>query len=280
MGAKSTRNWFRAVSFLLLISACTGLAAQTQVRLLGPEAVIDKYRLDKIPEATEAMTAAGLSAEAQHLVHHFNGPVLRPEGIATAAAREANAAYLGNYVLFKVCEFDTEAGERVLALMPFRDNLHMPDDLRPVNDIYLLLDKARLEPTGTGRPPPPFTRGPDHRELRPMRILKPAELYATYRLEYDTEGLDVLKAIGLGQDQIEVVAYRSHERQWPAGIANFDDRYARIKRFRKYRVKELARWDDKVLLVAPAQRNQCRPKAMRPAVDLYFIYAQDAVEPR
>jgi hypothetical protein len=254
--------------------------AQDRLRLRAPEAIVAEHRLERIPQGMAALEATGMSAQERDLVLHFLGPALRPEGIATAKAREANAAYLGNYVLFRVCSFHYNAGGRVLAILPYRDNLHMPPDMRPVSDFYLLLDSMHVETTGTGRPAPALTRGPDWRELPAVRITRPTELYATYRLEHDPEAQRILEAIGLDRMQIDIVAYRSHERQWPRAIANFDDRYAMLKRFRRYRVKELARWDDKVLLVAPAQLNRRMPKALRPVVDLYFIYAQEAVERR
>jgi hypothetical protein len=90
--------------------------------------------------------------------------------------------------------------------------------------------------------------------------------------------VEALRKRGMSQAEIDAVVFRNHERNWPDGIDSFEERYPRLTDFKKYKCFQGAKWDDKILLIVPVEKNKKMPALMRPYVDLYFIYATSAVE--
>ena len=101
---------------------------------------------------------------------------------------------------------------------------------------------------------------------------------ATYDLGGDTAVLAEMARDGMSQPEIDAVVFRCHERNWPEGIDSFDRRYPKLKDFKKYKAYEAAHWDDKVLLVIPYEANKRLPPGLRPHLDIYMVYAKNAVE--
>ena len=112
------------------------------------------------------------------------------------------------------------------------------------------------------------------------RNFKPDQLYAAYDLALDTVGRRALYKAGMSRPEIDAVIFRSTERNWPDGIDSFEKRYPMLEKFKKYHAYLGARWDDKVLLIVPVEKNRRMPVLMRPFVDLYFIYTATGVEVR
>jgi len=102
-------------------------------------------------------------------------------------------------------------------------------------------------------------------------------LFASYMLADDAAGMQALTDAGLSSAEIDAVVFRSHERNWPDGIDSFNERATHIARFVKYKACVAASWDDKVVLIIPVERNRKLPRPMRPYVDIYMVYARDAV---
>ena len=57
-----------------------------------------------------------------------------------------------------------------------------------------------------------------------------------------------------------------------------EERQKLLPKFTKYKAFLGAKWDDKVLLIIPVEKNKKQPTLMRPYVDLYFVYNASAVE--
>jgi hypothetical protein len=183
-----------------------------------------------------------------------------------------------NYTAYRVCTYTEDSVKRSVLMVPARSNIHMPEDLRPQADFYLAVPDAALEEVVAAQPRPTISRGPRWKNLREARIIKPDELYATYDLGSDSAGLEALRSRGLSQPEIDAVVFRSHERNWPEGMDSFDERYPRMADLKRYKAYFAARWNDKVLLIIPVEKNRKMPALMRPYVDIYFIYAASAVE--
>ena len=88
---------------------------------------------------------------------------------------------------------------------------------------------------------------------------------------------EALKKKYMSDAEIEAVVFRSHERNWPDGIDSFDERFPagailQIQGLRGRRVGRQGAADH------PVEKNCKLPTAMRPYMDLYFVYAKDAVE--
>ena len=87
-----------------------------------------------------------------------------------------------------------------------------------------------------------------------------------------------MRSRGLSRSEIDAVVFRSIDRNWPDGIDTFEERQKFVSHFVKYKAYFAARWDDKVLLIIPVEKNRKQPVLMRPYVDLYFVYNASAVE--
>ncbi len=267
---------FLLTPFLLL--ATTVLFAQQQVKITDPKAIDPLFKLHKSKGGEECLKASGLTAEQQELVLKFSSAELWPGGLRNDSARTANAPYVQNYAAYRLCTFVDDTVKRAVVMVPAKDNVHMPEDMRPLADFYLVLPEQALNEVVAQAPRPTISRGPRWKNLREARILKPDELYATYDLGSDSAAIEALRKRGMSQPEIDAVVFRSHERNWPDGIDSFDERYPRIGDFKKYKCFLGAKWDDKVLLIVPVEKNKKMPVLMRPYVDLYFIYAAGAVE--
>lgn len=265
---------FLPLAFLLPVA----LFAQPQVKISDPGALVLRPELGKNKAATAALQAAGLTAEAQELVVNYSDPKYWPPGLSTDSARQANAPYLQNYAAYRICKYEVDSLPYVIVMLPAQQNIHMPEDMRPLADVYLLLPDSAAKDVRSGKPRPLISRGPRWKDRPKAKIVKPDGLYATYDLGDDEAGREALKKKYMSDAEIEAVVFRSHERNWPDGIDSFDERFPRLEQFSKYKAYVGAEWDDKVLLIIPVEKNRKLPTAMRPYMDLYFVYAKDAVE--
>ncbi len=256
------------------------LLAQQEVSITRPSALEQARDLRKIKPAKEALTAAGFSPEEQSVIMEYGDRDKWPQGIRSDTARSNNAPYVVNYTAFRLCRFMQDSARYSVLMVPGPYNLHMPDDLRPLGDFYLALPDSVLEDAKKPQPRPAVSRGPRWEGRPKATITRPDALYAAYNLGTDTAALLAMERNGWSQAEINAVVYRSTERNWPDGIDSFTERYPRINQFKKYKAYMGVQWDDKVLLIVPTAKNRRMPILMRPYMDLYFIYAADAVKQR
>lgn len=268
----------RSLLTALLPWLSLGLMAQQQVQIIAPEALIGAHAVRKDKAAQKAMEVAGFGAEETDLVLQYGDPDQWPSGIRTLDSVKANAPYVANYTGYRLCAFQGDSAMMALVMIPAKDNLHMPAGMRPLADFYLILPETALKATGRQKPRPEIGRGPLWKKHPKVKILKPDGLYATYDLASDSMGMKALADAGMSTTEMDAVVFRSVERNWPEGINNFTDRATRLERFKKYHAFLGARWDDKVLVIVPVEKNRRMPVAMRPFVDLYFVYTAASVK--
>jgi hypothetical protein len=260
-----------------ILLSCSGARAQQQVKIIDPAFLDEGFNLHKSKAGEASIKASSLTTEQQELVLKYCDEAYWPAGIRNESARKANAPYLQNYAAYRISAFE-DSMKRSVVMIPAQGNIHMPEDMRPLADFYLVMPDKALQEVVAAKPRPSISRGPSWKNNRTVKIIKADDLYATYDLGSDTAGLQALAKRGMSQPEIDAVVFRSHERNWPDGIDSFDERYPRIADFAKYKCYLGAKWDDKVLLIVPVEKNKKMPALMRPYVDLYFIYAASAVE--
>jgi hypothetical protein len=255
-----------------------GSVAQQQLKVTDPKALDKGYKLHKSKAAAACLHTSGLTPDQQDLVVQYSDVAYWPQGIRSDSAMAVNAPYVQNYATYRICSFKEDTVQRTVLMVPAQANGHMPEDMRPLADFYLVVPDKALETVKSAEPRPSISRGPRWKNNRAAVILKPDELYATYDLGNDSAGVEALRKRGMSQAEIDAVVFRSHERNWPDGIDSFEERYPRLSDFKKYKCFQGAKWDDKILLIVPVEKNKKMPVLMRPYVDLYFIYAASAVE--
>lgn len=266
-------------SLFTLLAACSVLAlhAQQQVRITRWDAIRTGNELIKGRSAKAALQATGLPEDQQALVVTNSGAQFWPVALANDSARQASAPYIANYVAYRMFSFHEDTVPFTVVMVPAKDNIHMPEELRPTADLFLAVADAGLADAAPARQRPEISRGPRWKDRDQAIILKPAEVYATYDLGSDAIARQALSDAGMSTPEIEAVAFRSHERNWPDGIDTYEERSALISQFGKYKAFVGASWDDKVVLIVPVEKNKSMPKLMRPYVDIYLVYAKSAV---
>ncbi len=265
---------------LLLIALFLGLTceAQEMMRIVDPTAIVNHAELAKDHAAKAGLQAAGLDDAAITEVLMLSDEKNWPAGLRTDSARAANAGTIRNYTVRQVCAYSTDGGLLTIVAVRAVENLHMPEELRSRNDIYLLMRNGGLQPLEKNAQKPAPSRGPVWRTLPAAVIVKPDDLFATYDLASDSLAIAALEGQGLSRPEIDAVIFRSHERNWPDGIDSFDERYPRLVEMKKYKARQLSRWGDKVIVVVPAELNRKAPVGLRPFMDIYLVYSATAVQ--
>ena len=264
--------------FLLLSFALSVAAQQQQVKISDARILDDPEPVRKSRGAEAALQASGVTAEQMAQVLQYGDAEHWPTGIKTDSLRLANQPYIQNYSCFRVASYPEDSVTKTIIMVPARENIHMPEEMRPLSDFYLLVPEKAIADVNTGRQRPEISRGPKWKNLATAKILIPEDLYATYDLGRDSVGLKALADRGLSQPEIDAVVFRSTDRNWPDGIDSFEERQKLLPKFKKYKAFVGAKWEDKVLLIIPVEKNKKQPILMRPFVDLYFVYNASAVE--
>lgn len=268
----------RFPTLLLALSFALTAFTQQQVKIADATLLDHPEPVHKSRGAEAALQAAGVTTEQMALVMTYGDTDHWPEGIKSDSARAGNQPYIQNYVCYRVASYPEDSLTKTIIMVPARENIHMPEAMRPLTDLYVLLPEKGIADVNTGRQRPEISRGPKWKNLAPAKILVPEDLYATYDIGRDSVALKALTDRGMSQAEIDAVVFRSTDRNWPDGIDSFEDRQKLLPKFKKYKAFLGAKWDDKVLLIVPVEKNRKQPILMRPYVDLYFVYNASAVE--
>lgn len=266
----------RISTFLVPFLLCGQLIAQQEVRIIDPQALVRHIDPATDRHVAAAVQAAGFSDELIARITKAHPVAKWPQGLRTDSAITAHIGALPNLVAYHLCNFTHEAQQLALVHIPSAENVHLPEDLRSREDLFLV-----MKPEGLGVPPiaerPRASKGPSWKNMPKARITQPEYVYATYNLAQDPLALHTLEKRGLSQAEIEAVVFRSHERNWPDGIDQFEKRRTKLKLFKKYKAHIAAKWENKVLLVIPAELNYDLPTGLRPYMDIYMVYTDPAV---
>lgn len=269
----------RTVTVLTTLSLSLVVASQPQqVKITSPTALDAAGAVHRNKSAQAALMANGVTAEQMDQVITYGNRDHWPAGIKEDSLREQNRPYIQNYVCFRVAEFREDSVSKTILMVPARENIHMPEPMRPLSDLYMIVPDSAIANVQPGKPRPEISRGPQWKNLPKARIRVPEELYATYDLSVDSTALQALRNKGMSQPEIDAVVFRSTDRNWPDGIDSFEERQKLLPNFKKYKAFLGAKWDDKVLVIVPVEKNRKQPILMRPFVDLYFVYNASAVE--
>ncbi len=264
--------------FMSLLIVFGAFAQQQQVKIADAAILDNPEPVRKSRGAESALEAVGITAEQMAQVLQYGDTDHWPEGIKTDSLRLRNQPYIQNYACFRVASYPEDSVTKTIIMVPARENIHMHEAMRPLSDFYLLVPEKAIADVNTGKQRPEISRGPKWKNLAQAKIIRPEDLYATYDIGRDSIALKALTDRGLSQAEIDAVVFRSTDRNWPDGIDSFEERQKLLSKFTKYKAFLGAKWDDKVLLIIPVEKNKKQPILMRPFVDLYFVYNASAVE--
>ena len=170
---------FRSLTFLLLVAVAT-CQAQTNVRITDPASILPAPAIASDKVAQAGMQASGLSADIIAKVSRSSDAERWPIGLRTDSARVANKAALANYTAYLIGEYATEQGAHIIVSLPLLANIHMPDDLRGKEDIYLIMRAGGAEAIERVEQRTKPSKGPKWEDMPQAKILKPDDVLATY----------------------------------------------------------------------------------------------------
>lgn len=267
----------RTLILLTFVPFTFDLCAQTEVRITNVSALNEPVNIGSDPIAKAGIQAQGIEQERMTEVINYSSPAYWPVGLRTDSARVLNAEMAKNFVAYLVCSYHTAEIPMVILRIPAVSNFHMPEDMRMGQDFYLVLteDDIIAAPTRVSVPKP--SKGPAYGRMPKAKIKKPDGVYATYDISKDSTALKELERRGLSKQEIEAVAFRSQQRNWPDGMDSFEDRFPKLAQFKKFRAFSAAKWDGKVLLIIPAEKNKKVHPTLRPYLDIYMVYEENSV---
>ena len=267
----------RTLILLALIPFTFDLSAQTEVRITNVSALNAPVNIGEDPIAKAGIQAQGVEQERMEEVINYSRPAAWPIGLRTDSARIVNAEMVKNYVAFLVCTYHTAEIPMVIVRIPAASNIHMPEHMRMGQDFYVVVteDDVISAPSSVSIPKP--SKGPAYGRLPKAKITKPDGVYATYDLSKDPKALEELERRGLNKQEIDAVVFRSQQRNWPEGIDSFEDRFPNLAKFKKFKAFSAAKWDGKVLLIIPAEKNKKIYPTLRPYLDIYMVYEENSV---
>ncbi|MCB0765398.1 MAG: hypothetical protein R2815_09480 [Flavobacteriales bacterium] len=267
----------RSIPVLCALLASSWLSAQNDLRITDVTALSGTIDPATDKAAMAGLQAAGLPDEQVKEVMAHASPDQWPPGLRTDSARTANATAARNYVAQRVCTYLDSDRTMEVVRIPVMANIHMPDELRMPHDFHLLLPSTSVEVMQAVAQRPKPSKGPAYGSLPSARITRPDGVFATYDLSTDPAAIAALEKRGLSGPEIDAVVFRSQERNWPEGMDSFAERASRSDKFKKFKAYRAAKWDGKVLLIIPAEANKRLPQVLRPYLDIYMVFEEEAV---
>lgn len=110
----------------------------------------------------------------------------------------------------------------------------------------------------------------------PVKITDPGEIFSTYMIS--EEEIKFLKEEGFSQAEIDTIQKYGTEKQWPAGMNNLTSRFANPDKIKSYHAYKLTKFNDKIIIVIPSQRNTVEEEEWAPVHDIYIVIGVGGVK--
>lgn len=246
------------------------------VQITNSGQLYSTYNLEGDEDAMEALRDAA-GGNVNYILKYANEDMW-PEGISTLSAWERNRTAMEAYKTYKVAEF----GEKIIIWVPKSENQSMPTDLRPDQDIYMVIGKSGVSVKGSG-----FSGGSGTKfdaqttnfNFTPVRIVDTGPLYSTFDLGSKTQFHSEIKKTVTQKALDKIITY-SAEGNWPSGISTFSARELVRPDMKNYVAYRVAQFDgnSKAVLWIPAAKNKHMTGTMKPTEDFYFIIENKGYE--
>lgn len=103
----------------------------------------------------------------------------------------------------------------------------------------------------------PSTTSPQ--EAPAVQIVDPGQIYSTYDLRRDESARNEVKSQGVSDAGWEEIIELAQEARWPAGMQDLTSRASNRDVIRRLRTFRVASFDDKVILLVPADQGAAVP---------------------
>ena len=109
-----------------------------------------------------------------------------------------------------------------------------------------------------------------------MQIVDTGQIFSTYDLRNDTQARNEVRSQGVTDAGWEEIVQLSSEARWPAGLQDLTSRNANRDVIRRLRTFRVATFDDKLILLVPADQGDAVP-ATAQGRKFYIIIGQSGV---
>jgi hypothetical protein len=244
--------------------------ALNPIEIINPEALIHAKSAREHRSIWRSLKNSDFSKEQLKMIEWYGKQELRPPHLQERI-HEEDRPYFSKMNALEVL---TDSIEGIsLIMIPAPENLHLPKEIRPLADLYMVMPTNAFT-TGAHWPRLPsvedLSNGPAIDGLSRMKINDPAAVYGRIDLRSDKDIESMLHKI-MGYRAVDHVQVRCNESGWPSGMNTLAERDQLGDEIKKYKAYALTQWDDKILLIVPAAKNKHINRRARPMADIYLV---------
>lgn len=275
--------------FLLLLLPFISEAQFKKVdaTIVDPGSLYSSYDFDEDPgKLKPAIRLTGTSADLAKIIKYSNESNW-PIAMQQLDSRLANRSSIQLYKVYKILH----TSNFCILIVPATENKHMPENMRPSQDIYFImnLNGASFEgnvPVLTNNETDDYSYDDPYgdQDITYAIIVAPGDLYSTFDLNNNSwiRALIVDSGI-LTEDQFQIIVQLANESNWPSGISTLNQRIEAASIMKNYKAQYLLNFGENneyVLIWITKEENYHMPVAMQPTNDegFYFVLKASAIE--
>lgn len=283
----------KLISTLILLSGLLPVVIQAQKKG-APANPGEPCRLTYLPVVADQaqflnekpLWSAGMKKKKVKQVLAQGVETAWPKGLSNSNEREANKFNIKKLVCYRLTEYtNADGGKFSLLVIPAASNQHMPAELRPLKDIYLLVrswcvQAGRIYDQNIDGTPLRYY-SPD--EFYPgiskhCRIIDRGELYSSISLK-DIEGWQQYFEAW----ETDLVAEFCLEDNWPRLISTLENRQKYADYFKYYNAYAVGKFSmgnsTAYILHIAVYDNEHMPEGLAPQEDdIYFVIGESGLD--
>lgn len=256
---------------------------RSPAKIINPGSLISSYDFEvDNGKLKPAIRVSGSSSDLANIIANSTESNW-PAAMQELDSRISNRPNIRLYTVYKILH----TGEHCILIAPAAENKHMPEDMRPMKDIYFImtLDGAAFEGNDPKLDSDEFSDFEDEGDGTILAtIVNPGDLYSTFNLNNNASIRSIVVDSGiLTEEQFQVIVRLSNEKSWPSGISTLEKRLSaaeKMKEYTAYYIIDFGENDEYVLVWIPIDENAHMPFDMRPTDQegFYFVMKSSAIE--
>ncbi len=261
-------------SVLTLFSLCLAFAAFSlkPIQIVKPEVLVDAKGIKDHPPIWKAVKAMDFSKEQLKMMVWYGQKALRPRHLQ-GRFYEEERPYFSNMKALEVYVSGEAPDAWALIMIAGPENEHLPVEIRPVADLYMVVPKNSYADAAPWPRLPSISElsnGPSCKGRSRVKSLRPADIYGSADLRTDEAAQALLKEV-LNYREVEHVEIRSTEKGWPTTMNSIAERKELVHEIVKYKAYSLGEFNGKMILIIPASKNRKIGRRARPVADIYLV---------
>ena len=257
---------------LILILALLAISANAlkPIEIVNPDALVDAKGAKSNKAIWKALKQSAFSKEQLKMIEWYGRKEVRPKRLRQNIYPE-DRPFFKKMVALEV--LTDSMGGKSLVLIPAPENQHLPIEIRPMADLYLVV------PISAYKPGKPLARlpsiedlviGPSYKGLSRFKLLRPENIYGNADLRSDKDAQMIFANL-MGYRAVDHLELRCNEDGWPTSMNSLEERKRLADDFKKYKAYALTEFNGKMILIVPAEKNKHISRKARPVADIYLV---------